>query len=240
MMQATTLTESAKLTTHPETARFNADRETARFNMIEQQVRTWEVLDPVVLSLLNAIPRENFVAAEYQGLAFADIEIPIGANQLMLSPKLEGRILQALNVKKTHQVLQIGTGSGYMTALLASLAKHVISVDIHAELSAKAAENLTKNNIQNVTLQVADAALGLPDKAPFDLIVYTASSPIEPAGVRNQLAVGGVMFIVLGTSPAMQATLIQRISQTGFRQDVLFETCIAELVNAPKAKAFEF
>lgn len=215
-------------------------RETARFNMIEQQIRTWDVLDPVVLALLNDIPRENFVSTEYQGLAFADIEIPIGANQLMLSPKLEGRILQALNVQKTHQVLHIGTGSGYVTALLASLAKHVFSVDIHAELSAKAAKNLAQNHIQNVTLVVADAAFGIPNSAPFDLIVYTASSPIEPANVRNQLAIGGLMFIILGTAPAMQATLIQRLSETSYRQDVLFETCITELVNAPQAKSFEF
>lgn len=215
-------------------------RETARFNMIEQQVRTWEVLDPVVLSLLNEVPRENFVAAEYQGLAFADIEIPIGAGQFMLSPKLEGRILQALNVQKTHRVLHIGTGSGYLTALLASLANHVVSVDIHPELSAIAAQHLTRNHIQNVTLKVADAAFGLPDKAPFDLIVYSASSPIEPAGVRNQLVIGGAMFIVLGDSSAMQATLIQRVSETIFRQDVLFETHMPALVNAPQVETFEF
>lgn len=246
MMQNSTFTESTKLDEAPsfnvpsETARFNMQRETARFNMIEQQVRTWEVLDPVVLALLNEIPRENFIAPEYQGLAFADIEIPIGLNQQMLSPKLEGRILQALSVQKNHHVLHIGTGSGYMTALLASLAKHVISVDIHAGLSEKAAKNLTNSHIQNVTLLVADAALGLIGSAPFDLIVYTASSPIEPAGVRNQLAVGGAMFIVLGTAPAMQATLIQRLSETSFRQDVLFETFVPELINAPQIKAFEF
>lgn len=240
MMQETTLIENTNSNLLSEAARFNTSRETARFNMIEQQVRTWEVLDPVVLALLNDIPRENFVSAECQGLAFADIEIPIGANQLMLSPKLEGRILQALNVQKTHHVLHIGTGSGYMTALLASLAKHVVSVDIHTDLSAKAAKNLAQNNTQNVTLLVADAAFGLPDSVPFDLIVYTASSPIEPANVRNQLAIGGLMFIVLGTAPAMQATLIQRLSETSFRQDVLFETCISELINAPQAKTFEF
>ena len=144
----------------PETARFNM-RE-ARFNMIEQQIRTWEVLDPTVLQLLNEVPRENFVPAEYQGLAFADIEIPIGQGQTMLSPKLEGRILQALNVQKSQTVLHIGTGSGYFTALLASLAKQVISVEIEADLSAQAAKNLAKNNIQNVTLEVADGTLGRP------------------------------------------------------------------------------
>lgn len=223
-----------------QTAETKTASEVARFNMIEQQIRTWEVLDPVVLALLNEIPREHFVPAEYQGLAFADIEIPIGAGQTMLSPKLEGRILQALNVQKTHQVLHIGTGSGYMAALLASLAKQVTSVEIHAELSAQADKNLSQHNIRNVNLLVADAASGLANQAPFDLIVYTASSPIEPVGVRNQLAIGGALFIVLGTGPAMQATLIQRLSETGFKQDVLFETYVPALINAPKARSFEF
>ncbi len=225
-----------------ETTRF--DMREARFNMIEQQIRTWEVLDPRVLQLLNEVPRENFVPAEYQGLAFADIEIPLGQGQTMLSPKLEGRILQALNVQKSHTVLHIGTGSGYFTALLASLAKQVISVEIEADLSAQAAKNLTKNNIQNVILEVADGVLGRPnDKCSYehyDVIVYTGSSPVEPANVRQQLTIGGLMFIVLGCAPAMQATLIQRLSKTGYKEDMLFETCIPELINAPQAEQFEF
>ncbi len=228
-----------------ETAQNNMPREIARFNMIEQQIRTWEVLDPTVLQMLNDVPRENFVPEEYLGLAFADIEIPIGHGQTMLSPKLEARILQALKVQKTHNVLHIGTGSGYFTALLASLAKHVISVEIEADLSAQAAKNLAKNNIQNVTLEVADAILGRPSDHSanmqfYDVIVYTGSSPVEPAGVRQQLNIGGVLFMVLGQAPAMQATLIQRVSKTGFKQDVLFETCIPELMYAPQAQKFEF
>ncbi len=228
-----------------ETAQNNMPREIARFNMIEQQIRTWEVLDPTVLQMLNDVPRENFVPEEYLGLAFADIEIPIGHGQTMLSPKLEARILQALKVQKTHNVLHIGTGSGYFTALLASLAKHVISVEIEADLSAQAAKNLAKNNIQNVTLEVADAILGRPSDHSanmqfYDVIVYTGSSPVEPASVRQQLNIGGVLFMVLGQAPAMQATLIQRVSKTGFKQDVLFETCIPELMYAPQAQKFEF
>ncbi len=218
----------------------NMANATARFNMIEQQIRTWEVLDPTVLQLLNDVPRENFVPLEYQGLAFADIEIPLGHDQTMLSPKLEGRILQALNVQKTHNVLHVGTGSGYFTALLASLAKHVISVDINADLSALAAKNLAQNNIKNVTLEVADGIFGRKSYEHYDVIVFTGSSPVEPAGVRQQLNIGGVMFIILGSVPAMQATLIQRVSETGFKQDVLFETCVPELINAPQAQQFEF
>ena len=212
--------------------------------MIEQQIRTWEVLDPAVLQLLSDVPRERFVPEEYQGLAFADIEIPLGAElnvgQTMLSPKLEGRMLQALNVQKHQNVLHVGTGSGYFTALLASLAKHVVSLEINADLSAQAAKNLAQNQINNVSLIVADGALGYAQSAPYNAIVYTASSPVEPAGVRQQLSIGGTMLMVLGNAPAMQATLIQRISETGFREDVLFETCIPELLNAPQTNHFEF
>lgn len=227
------------------TARFNMQSATARFNMIEQQIRTWEVLDPKVLQLLNDVPRELFVPEAYQGLAFADIEIPLGSSpgesgQNMLSPKLEGRILQALSVQKTHNVLHIGTGSGYFAALLAHQANHVTSLEINAELSATAAYKLSQDNIHNITLELADGIAGMPAKQPFDVIVFTGSSPVEPAGVRQQLKIGGVMFIVLGHAPVMQATLVQRVSETAFKVDVLFETCIAPLENAPEANTFEF
>jgi protein-L-isoaspartate(D-aspartate) O-methyltransferase len=218
----------------------NQLNKTARFNMIEQQVRTWEVLDPKVLQLLNEVPRENFVPEGYQGLAFADIEIPLGFGQSMLSPKLEGRILQALNIQKTDKVLHVGTGSGYFTALLAHLANHVISLEINAELSATAAYKLSQNNVHNVTVELADGIVGMPSQQPFDVIVFTGSSPVEPTNVRQQLKVGGAMFIVLGQAPVMQATLIQRVTEAGFKEDVLFETCIPELENAPQANAFEF
>lgn len=218
----------------------STERSTARFNMIEQQIRTWEVLDPKVLQLLHDVPRENFVPEAYQGLAFADIEIPIGFGQTMLSPKLEGRILQALNVQKSHQVLHIGSGSGYFAALLAHQANHVNSLEINPELSAAAAYKLSQNNIHNVTLELADGVGGMPSKQPFDVIVFTGSSPVEPTGVRQQLKVGGVMFIVLGQAPVMQATLIQRVSESAFKVHVLFETCIAPLENAPQGNTFAF
>ena len=138
----------------------------------------------------------------------------------MLSPKLEGRILQALNIKNTQTILHIGTGSGYFTALLASLARQVISLEMNTEISAQAAKNLAKNNIQNVTLEMADGVFGRPNDKQgyehYDVIVYTGSSPVEPAGVRQQLNIGGIMFIVLGQAPVMQATLIQRVSETGY------------------------
>jgi protein-L-isoaspartate(D-aspartate) O-methyltransferase len=202
------------------------------------------VLDPSVLQLLNVVQRENFVPCEYAGLAFADIEVPIGYGQTMLHPKLEARMLQALNLQKTHTVLHIGTGSGYFTALLASLAKRVTSIDINANLIQTASNNINKQNLVNVTLQMADGAQSYTDKTGlmpmFDIIVFTASSPVEPLNMRNQLNIGGTMLIVLGQAPVMQATLIQRVSATGFKQNILFETCLPVLDNATQAETFEF
>lgn len=218
----------------------DAKNETSRFNMIEQQIRTWEVLDPTVLQLLHDVPREHFVPKAYQGLAFADLEIPIGHGAKMLSPKLEGRMVQALALQKTDRVLHVGTGTGYLTALLAKLSKHVISVEIEPELKKLAEQNLLSEGIVNVTLEVGDASHGWAGQAPYDVIVFGGSSPVEPEGVREQLVVGGRMLIVLGEAPVMRATLIHRVSETGFREDVLFETCIDELKNAAQAQAFSF
>ena len=225
-------------TLEPKTARANTSE--ARFNMIEQQIRTWEVLDPVVLDLLAKVPRETFVTEAYQGLAFADIELPIGHGQTMLSPKLEGRILQALNLKKTDKVLEEGTGCGYFTALLASLAQQVLSVEINTDLSQLAAKNLNQQHISNVQLVVGDAAAGDAQHAPYDVIVFTGSLPLEPAGLREQLAIDGCLFVVLGEAPAMRATLIKRVSANGYQQDVLFETCLPELINAQQPQRFAF
>lgn len=214
--------------------------QTARFNMIEQQIRTWEVLDPVVLALLNEVPREHFVAESQAGLAFADIELPIGYGQTMLSPKLEGRILQAVSVKKTDKVLVIGTGSGYLTALLAKLAAHVHSVEINPALSETAKVRLTRENISNVTLHVGDGALGWAADAPYDVIVYTGSTQVHPKAVESMLAIGGRLFVVTGESPIMRANLTQRVAQDAYRHETLFETCLPLLVNAPLAEKFEF
>lgn len=221
-------------------ARFNMPREIARFNMIEQQIRTWEVLDPVVLAVLDEVPRENFVAESQKGLAFADIELPIGEGQTMLSPKVEGRILQAVSVKKTDKVLLVGTGSGYLTALLATLTDHVHAVEIHPELSNVAKSRLEKQNIHNVTLYVADAANGFAPAAPYDVIVFTGSLPLRPTAAEKMLNVGGRLFAVVGNMPIMQATLTQRISEDAYRHEVIFETCLPPLVNAPQAGKFEF
>jgi protein-L-isoaspartate(D-aspartate) O-methyltransferase len=211
-----------------------------RFNMIEQQIRTWEVLDPVVLDLFNAVPRENFVAESQVGLAFADVELPIGHGQTMLSPKIEGRILQALNIKKTDKVLLVGTGSGYLTALLATLAAEVHSVEINPELSALANARLQKQHINNVTLYVGDAVNGFEAAAPYDVIVFAGSLLLRPLAAEKMLNVGGRMFAVIGDQPIMQATLTQRVAEDAFRHETVFETCLPPLVNAPQTSKFQF
>ena len=214
--------------------------EQARFNMIEQQIRTWEVLDSVVLDLLKQVPREAFVPAEYQGLAFADIEIPIAHGQTMLSPKMEGRILQALQIQSGDKVLEIGTGSGYLTSLMAKLAKQVISVELDPALAQAAQQRLTAHGITNVSIETGDAAQGWPAAAPFDVIVYTGSLPVMPVAVQQQLAIGGRLFVVVGEAPVMEATMIQRIAADSFKHDVLFETCLPSLANAPQPERFHF
>lgn len=216
------------------------DQATARFNMIEQQIRTWEVLDPKVLATLNSIPRENFVPDAYRGLAFADIEIPLAHEQQMLSPKVEGRFLQALQLQPTDKVLLIGAGSGYLAAIMAQHSAQVTALEIFPDLCELASQNLSKQGIQNVQVIEADGHNGYESHAPFDAIVFTASSPVEAEGVRRQLSIGGRMLVVLGKAPVMQATLIQRLAEHSYKQDVLFETCLTEMQNAPQAQAFSF
>lgn len=211
----------------------------ARFNMIKQQIRTWEVLDPVVLDLLQQVPREDFVPDGYKGLAFADLEIPLGYGESMLSPKLEARMLQALEISKTDRVLEIGTGSGYMTALLANLAQHVTSVEIIPDLSRSAASRLTTHGIANVTLEVGDGARGW-GSATYDVIVLTGSVPLLPQAFQQQLEPGGRLLAVVGEAPAMEAMLVRCVEPQVYRRTALFETCIPALQNAPQPERFSF
>lgn len=221
-----------------EQSRLNG-REQARFNMIEQQIRTWEVLDPVVLALLHQIPREEFVPAAYRGLAFADLEIPLGHGELMLSPKLEARMLQALDIKKTDSVLEIGSGSGYMTALLARLAKEVYSVERIADLSAAAAQHLVAHGISNIILEVGDGAHGWGSEQ-YDVIVLTGSVPVLPVRFEQQLKPGGRLLAVVGEAPVMEAVLVTCIAAGVYSRTVLFETCITPLINAVQPERFAF
>lgn len=214
-------------------------REQARFNMVEQQIRPWEVLDPAVLNTLNQVPREDFVPAQYAGLAFADLEIPIGHGQSMLSPKMEARIVQSLGLSKTDTVLEIGTGSGYMTALMAKLANHVVSVERIADLSEAAAVKLAAHDISNVTLEIGDGALDW-DAGQYDAIVLTGSVGLLPESFQQQLKPGGRLFAVVGEAPVMEAMLVTCVSPGVYRRSSLFETCIPPLVNAPRPDRFIF
>jgi protein-L-isoaspartate(D-aspartate) O-methyltransferase len=218
----------------------NQSTDLARFNMIEQQIRTWEVLDPVVLDLLGEVHREDFIEASQLGLAFADVELPIGHGQTMLSPKIEGRILQALSIKRTDKVLLIGTGSGYLTALIAKLAKHVDALEIIPELSKQAEVRLQKQNIRNVTSYVLDAFSGYTTDKTYDVIVFTGSLQLHPNAAEQMLNIGGRMFAVVGEMPIMQATLTQRLNEGSCRKETLFETCLPPLANAPQSAKFEF
>ena len=229
-----------KIDNKRETARSNMQRETARFNMIEQQIRTWEVLDAAVLDLLKQVPREAFVPEQYAGLAFADLEIPLGHGQFMLSPKMEARIVQALEIKKTDKVLEIGTGSGYLTALLATLASQVYSVEVIPELSQSAQKLLVRQNIRNAQLEIGDASHGWAAHAPYDVIVFTGSLPVSPDEVLQTLAPDGRLFVVVGDAPTMAATIIERVSADSFKRDILFETCVPALINAPQPERFQF
>src|SRR6202008_3194117 len=165
--------------------------EQARNNMVEQQIRTWEVLDQDVLDLLYLVPREDFVAEAHRALAFSDMEIPIGEGEKMWQPKVEARVVQELNIRKTDNVLEVGTGSGYLTALLSHRSGDVHSVEIKPALAALGPKNLSRQGLDNVTLHVGDAALGWPRQAPYDVIVLTGSTPVLPRVLLEQLAPGG-------------------------------------------------
>ena len=216
------------------------DFERARFNMVEQQIRPWEVLDQRVLDLLLRMRREDYVPDAYRALAFADMEIPIGHGEKMLHPKLEARMLQELAPKDTDRMLEVGTGSGYMTALLAGLGGHVYSVEIIPQFSASAAARLKAHAIENVTLEVGDAARGWDKHSPYDAIVLTGSVPILPEAFQKSLKPGGRLIAVVGEAPVMEVQLITCVSTGVYNTVGLFETCIAPLRNALRPGKFVF
>ena len=212
--------------------------ELARHNMIEQQIRPWEVLDQKVLSLIADVPREEFVPAAYTNLAFVDMSVPIGYNEVMMPPKLEARMLQALNIQPTDTVLEIGTGTGYVTTLLSKLARYVYSVDIHEEFVASAQGKLASDGTVNVTIEQGDAAQGWDNYAPYDVIAVTGSLPVLPNVFQESLAIGGRLFVIVGDSPVMEAKLITRVGQNEYQEENLFETDMPPLRNAPQPNRF--
>ena len=216
------------------------DLEKARFNMVEQQIRPWDVLDETVLNLLLRVKREEYVPETYRAMAFMDIEIPLGQGEAMLSPKVEARVVQELKLKPTDKVLEVGTGSGYMTALLASLAKHVHSVEIVPEFSQAAAQKLAAHDFHNVTLDVGDGACGWAKYAPYDVIVVTGSLPILSGEFIAQLNSGGRLIAFVGMPPVMEARRIRVIEPGVTDTEDLFETSVRMLVNAPQPQQFVF
>jgi protein-L-isoaspartate(D-aspartate) O-methyltransferase len=216
------------------------DFDKARSNMVEQQIRPWDVLDETVLDLLYRVKREDYVPAVYRSLAFTDMEIPIGHGQTMLSPKLEAKMLQELRLKSRDKVLEVGTGSGYMTALLASLARHVYSVEIVPDLKSEAEAKLNAHGFDNVTLEAGDAAHGWLQHAPYDVIVLTGSTPVLAEGFANSLNAGGRLLAIVGEAPVMKARLVRCLQPGVYETQDLFETCIAPLANAPQPERFVF
>jgi protein-L-isoaspartate(D-aspartate) O-methyltransferase len=216
------------------------DVERARFNMVEQQIRPWEVLDQRVLDLLLRIRREEYVPARYRALAFADMEIPLGHGEKMLAPRIEARMLQELALAPGDRILEVGTGSGHMTALLASLGSHVYSVDIVPEFIQSAGARLAAHGVTNTTLETGDAARGWDRHAPYDAIVVTGSMPVLPDAFPKSLRPGGRLIAVVGEPPVMEAQLITCVAAGAYSTTGLFETCIAPLKNAVQPERFVF
>jgi protein-L-isoaspartate(D-aspartate) O-methyltransferase len=218
------------------------DLNQARFNMIEQQIRPWEVLDPQVLELLSVVHREDFVPLAHKALAFVDMEIPLGAapNQVMLAPRVQARLLQDLAVKKTDKVLDIGTGSGFMAALLAHQAAQVLSLEIDAALAAQAQANLQKAGVTNVTVRTADGSQGAATDGPFDVILLNGSVAEVPAALLQQLSVGGRLAAIVGDEPMMRATLITRTSETSWTTAEPWDCTAPRLSGFAEPSRFQF
>jgi protein-L-isoaspartate(D-aspartate) O-methyltransferase len=218
------------------------DFEQARYNMIEQQIRPWDVLDQRVLDTLAGIPRDRYVPDEYRSLAYSDTRIPIGHGEVMMNPNVEGRMLQLLQIAPGDRVLEVGTGSGYMTACLSALGESVESVEIHADLSREAAQRLQRDAVRDVTLQVGDAAAGWGDARAYDVIAITGSLTVLPDHYREALRNGGRLFAVCGSldEPIMQAMLVTRVSDDNWTVESIFETELAPLANSTPVPEFVF
>ncbi|MBN8441495.1 MAG: protein-L-isoaspartate O-methyltransferase [Thauera sp.] len=214
--------------------------EKARFNMVEQQIRPWEVLDPNVLDLLMTVKREEFVPEKSRALAFADVEIPIGNGQVMLKPVIEGKILQALQLNRADSVLEIGTGSGFLAALLAARTEWVRSIEIDPELVRFASANLSRNKVDNVIVEEGDGVMGWPGRAPYDVIVVSGGLPFLPQALLEQLKVGGRLFAFVGEAPVMKARLVTCEAEGRYRSEDVFETLVPMLKNAPRHETFRF
>lgn len=212
----------------------------ARLNMITQQIRPCHVPDPQVLALLASVRREDFVPARCKAMAFADMQVALPAGQCMLTPQVEARILQDLAITKNAKVLEVGSGSGFMAALLAQQAQRVISLEIVPELADMARTHLHQAGIRNVDVRCTDGAHGLPAEAPFDVIVLSGSVEQVPPALLEQLQIGGCLFAIVGTEPMMRATFIRRRSATDFDTLQPWDSVAPRLQNFPQAARFRF
>ena len=214
--------------------------EIARFNMVEQQIRPWQVLDPAVLHTLQHIARELFVPAAYQALAYTDTEIPLGHGQAMVAPRIDARLMHDVALKPTDKVLEIGTGSGYLTALLADRSHHVVSLEINPELHANARKNLQRAGINNVDLRLEDGSAGAADIGPFDAIVLGGSVHEVPKEMLEQIKIGGRLIAIVGEEPVMQATLYTRTSASAWDHRALWDTAAPRLLGFTEPSRFHF
>lgn len=214
--------------------------EQARHNMIQQQIRTWEVLDQRVLDLLEEIHREEFIPDAYRKLALADIQIPLMHDQVTMTPKVEARLVQSLAIQDSDTILEIGTGCAYLTSILARAGHHVTSVDIYEDFTRQAADKLSQHQISNVTLEAGDAIKGWGNGKTFDVIVLTGSLPVLDPCFQEQLEPMGRMFVITGTLPIMEAQLITRVGENEWRTESLFETTIPPLIGAKETASFRF
>jgi protein-L-isoaspartate(D-aspartate) O-methyltransferase len=214
--------------------------EQARFNMIEQQIRPWEVLDDSVLQLLAVVKREDFVPAAYKALAFVDTEVPLPEGECMLAPKVEARMLQELKVARHEKVLEVGTGSGFMAALLAHKAQQVHTMEIKPALARLALQNLKRAAVFNVRVHEADGSRGLPSEAPFDAICLSGSVAEVPAALLQQLKIGGRLIAIVGQEPVMRCVLVTRVGEAAFQRVELFDTVAARLHGFEEPSRFKF
>jgi protein-L-isoaspartate(D-aspartate) O-methyltransferase len=213
--------------------------EAAREQMIEQQVHAWDVFDERVLTTMRQVPRELFAPGRYRNLAFADVEIPLLHGQSMLPAKVHGRILQALAIGPADVALEVGAGSGYLTACMGKLASQVRSLEIFPELADQARANVLATAVNNVAVETADA-LQLEERFAYDAIAVTGSLPLYDERFQRALKLGGRLFVVVGQAPVMEAWKVTRIGEREWRRESLFETVVAPLINAARPSAFVF
>jgi protein-L-isoaspartate(D-aspartate) O-methyltransferase len=220
-----------------------SDTQTARFNMIEQQIRPWNVLDGDILEALTLVRREDFVPEKHRALAFADTELPLGYGQFMLAPRLEARLLQDLHVEPTDTVLEIGTGSGYMAALLGHRAHHVLSLELVPELADAAHHRLRDAGVRNVEVRIADGAVqseGGTEGGPFDVILLSGSVAQVPPWLLSQLRVGGRLAAIVGDLPMMRTTIVRRNSASDFLTTQPWDTVAPRLQGFAELPQFRF